>query len=144
MAYPHGFALSIFAIAGLVDSISLLTLVYMQENGRPIQRSFVLKTYHNDESEYLYDNERKALTMLMNIPSDNVITYYGSFRQQGTFNLILELADRGSLADLLDKLDPPSTTKDILCFWCSLLSTLHGLRNIHQWMEPDDDNRIRG
>lgn len=105
---------------------------------------FVLKTYHNNKSEFLYDNERKALTMLMNIPSDNIVTYYGSFRQHGTFNLILEYADRGSLADLLNKLDPPSTAKDILQFWYSLFSTLHGLRRIHQWMEPDDDDHIRG
>lgn len=105
---------------------------------------FALKTYHNNKSEKLYETERKALTMLMNIPSKNVIRYYGSFRQCGTFNLILEYADRGSLADFLDKMDPPSTAKDILQFWQSLFSTLHGLRSIHQWMEAGTDYHIVG
>ncbi|RYP32959.1 hypothetical protein DL767_004975 [Monosporascus sp. MG133] len=82
--------------------------------------------------------------MLMNIHSDNVITYHGSFRQNGTYNLILDYADGGSLKDLLDKQVPPSTAEDIEQFWRSLFGVLNGLQSIHQWMGPDDDNPIRG
>ncbi|RYP73552.1 hypothetical protein DL771_003591 [Monosporascus sp. 5C6A] len=82
--------------------------------------------------------------MLMNIPSDNIITYHGSFRQNGTYNLILDYAGGGSLKDLLDKQVPPSTAEDIEQFWRSLFGVLNGLQSIHQWMEPDDDNPIRG
>ncbi|RYP21566.1 hypothetical protein DL765_002202 [Monosporascus sp. GIB2] len=82
--------------------------------------------------------------MLMNIPSDNIITYHGSFRQNGTYNLILDYADGGSLKDLLVKQVPPSTTDAIEQFWRSLFDVLKGLQSIHQWMEPGDDSPIRG
>ncbi|RYO74951.1 hypothetical protein DL764_010633 [Monosporascus ibericus] len=82
--------------------------------------------------------------MLMNIHSDNVITYHGSFRQNGTYNLILDYADGGSLKDLLGNQEPPSTVEDIEQFWRSLFGVFNGLQSIHQWMEPDDDNPIRG
>ncbi|RYP54453.1 hypothetical protein DL768_000759 [Monosporascus sp. mg162] len=82
--------------------------------------------------------------MLMNIPSDNIITYHGSFRQNGTYNLILDYADGGSLKDLLDKQVPPSTTEGIEQFWRSLFGVLNGLQSIHQWMGPDGDDPIRG
>ncbi|RYP58856.1 hypothetical protein DL769_008769 [Monosporascus sp. CRB-8-3] len=82
--------------------------------------------------------------MLMNIHSDNIITYHGSFRQNGTYNLILDYADGGSLKDLLGKQVPPSTAEGIEQFWHSLFGVLNGLQSIHQWMEPDDDNPIRG
>ncbi|RYO86107.1 hypothetical protein DL762_004902 [Monosporascus cannonballus] len=82
--------------------------------------------------------------MLMNIHSDNIITYHGSFRQNGTYNLILDYADGGSLGDLLGKQVPPSAAEDIEQFWRSLFGVLNGLQSIHQWMEPGDDSPIRG
>lgn len=109
----------------------------------PSQNTFILKTYYNDKFERLYDNEVKALTTLQNVPSPHIITYYGSFRQNGTFNLILEHADRGSLSNFLESKPPPSTDEDILRFWKSLFQILHGLDRIHQASTPDDNN-IRG
>jgi serine/threonine protein kinase len=112
--------------------------MWQDENGRPVRRTFVLKTYHNDKFERLYDNEYKALTMLQNAPSPSVITYYASFRQNGTYNLVLEYADRGDLWDFYQTTPPPNTSVQVVQFWKNLFEVFKGLERVHQLMVVDD------
>ncbi|KAI0020697.1 hypothetical protein F4780DRAFT_779370 [Xylariomycetidae sp. FL0641] len=112
---------------------------------RQSQKVFVLKTYHNDKTKRkLYDNEREALTILKNKSIENVISLYGCFRQNESYHLILEHANRGSLEDLLDKGCAPTSAEDRLYFWTSLLRVIHGFRAVHSWLDSDTDHRFLG
>ncbi|KAI1807216.1 hypothetical protein F4811DRAFT_559992 [Daldinia bambusicola] len=112
--------------------------------GRPDQDIFVLKTYHNPKFERLYVNEVKALRLLKSSPSPNIITYYGSFQQNGTYNIILEHADKGDLADLFKERRRPEGV-DIEQFWKSLVPPcLEGLGRIHHLMMNVDEDDVNG
>ena len=65
-------------------------------------------------------------------PSPFVIAYYGSFVDDGTYNIILEYADRGNLEDFLKTTTEPSTCEDMIEFWDRLCSITHGLALIHR------------
>jgi serine/threonine protein kinase len=103
----------------------------------------VLKSYYRKRYEPLYDNEIKALTMLMNTPSPHVISYFGSFRQQDSYNIILEFADGGNLNEYFRDQKPPQTPADIVRFWRSLFDVLKGLDRVHQLMNIEE-SCIRG
>ena len=108
------------------------------ETERPARRIFVVKTYHNKRYKLLYDREVEALAVLMFQPSPNVFTYHGSFEQLGTFNLVLEYADGGNLAEMFENTPPPKTVSDVIQFWKSLVDVLNGLHRIHNLMRFDD------
>ncbi|KAI0010020.1 hypothetical protein F4779DRAFT_627455 [Xylariaceae sp. FL0662B] len=88
-------------------------LVKQDYKGMPIQRTFILKTYYKPKYQYLYENEVRALRMLRNSPSPNVITYYGSFRQNGACSVILEYCDGGNLTDYFASTEPPKNPEQI-------------------------------
>ncbi|OTB12726.1 hypothetical protein K445DRAFT_305013 [Daldinia sp. EC12] len=124
------------------DSCNLLAQKNPQ--GRPDQNIFVLKTYHSPKFERLYLNEVKALRMLKSSPSPNIITYYGSFQQSGTYNIILEQADKGDLAGLFKERRRPEGA-DIEQFWKSLVPPcLEGLGRIHHLMMNVDEDDVNG
>ncbi|KAI0889237.1 uncharacterized protein GGS22DRAFT_177782 [Annulohypoxylon maeteangense] len=98
--------------------------------GQPKQSTFVLKTYHNHRFQRIYENEIDALRTLKNQRSPNVITYYGSFRQDGTCNIILEYANGGDLAQFLKKTPSPKGD-EVIQFWKSISLCFGGLHYIH-------------
>ncbi|KAH9908450.1 hypothetical protein F4778DRAFT_768378 [Xylariomycetidae sp. FL2044] len=120
----------------------------VEDIGVSKQRVLAVKTYHNGRFKRLYENEIRALTMLKNTQATNIVKYYGSFQQNGTYNIIMEYAEGGSLGDMLSGSRRPSTSEEIKQFWASLLDVLNGLEGIHQWMRRDEDgtegNPIRG
>ncbi|KAI0388006.1 hypothetical protein F5Y04DRAFT_241477 [Hypomontagnella monticulosa] len=134
----HGDAATIQQIR-IHDSCNSLV---KKDRDRPIQQRFVLKTYHRPKFEKLYENEVKALRMLKNSRSPNVITYYGSFRQTDTYNIILEYADGGDLAGFL-KTRPPKGA-DVMRFWRSLIPCLIGLGHVHRLMLTVEDHDVNG
>ncbi|KAI1470360.1 uncharacterized protein F4812DRAFT_449905 [Daldinia caldariorum] len=124
------------------DSCNSLTPKNLR--GRPDQDIFVLKTYHSPKFERLYVNEIKALRLLKSSPSPNIVTYYGSFQQNGTYNIILEHADKGDLADLFKERRRPEGA-DIEQFWKSLVpQCLDGLGRIHHLMMNVDEDDVNG
>ncbi|KAI1081641.1 hypothetical protein F5B20DRAFT_569590 [Whalleya microplaca] len=111
---------------------------------RPIRRTFILKTYYKPRYQHLYENEIRALRMLRNSPSDNVITYYGSFRQHGACNVILEYCDGGNLADYFANTSFPKSPAQVVQFWKSLSQVIKGLDRVHRLRIVDDDNTVNG
>ncbi|KAI1450544.1 hypothetical protein F5Y02DRAFT_413265 [Annulohypoxylon stygium] len=106
--------------------------------GQPKQSTFVLKTYHNQRYYPIYENEVAALRTLKNSKSENVITYYGSFRQSGTCNIILEYANGGDLAEFLRKTPHPKGDQ-VIQFWQSMSLCLKGLHCIHHLMNTGNN-----
>ena len=64
-------------------------------------------------------------------PTANIIGYYGSFVRDGTYNLVLEYADRGTLEDFMNQMLEPKNISDITIFWERFLPVLGGLAQIH-------------
>jgi len=85
-----------------------------------------------------------ALKRLCNSPSPNVVKFYGSFRQHGSYTLILEYVDNGNLATFFKGVDPPSTSEQVALFWKSLFQVFDGLDRIHQLMLYDDGDLVKG
>ena len=133
----HGDAAVIRKITIHDSCNNLVPKVSLQSKSRPTQRVFVLKSYHSHKFEHLYLNEIKALVGLKNCPSPHVITFYGSFRQHGSYNLILEYADGGNLADFFRNTPLPKGS-DVGRFWKSLSATLQGIDRVHQLMIVGD------
>lgn len=93
-----------------------------------------MKTYRrNSEAEKYFDNERTAYRRLRynDRPHANIIGYYGSFVRDGTYNIILEYADRGTLNNYLQETHEPTDSTGIMTFWTQFLGILHGLAHIH-------------
>ncbi|KAL7627710.1 hypothetical protein AAE478_001904 [Parahypoxylon ruwenzoriense] len=118
-------------------------LVKQDERNRPTQNTFALKTYHRSKHEKRYDNEVRALGILKNSTSRNVITYYGSFRYHATYNILFEYADGGNLAEFLQNTPPPKGAK-IVQFWKSLSQCFKGLDHIHRLTTYAGDSKVNG
>ena len=101
--------------------------------------TFVLKTYNTPDAERYYKNEVDGFWNLSRRGgrNPNIIGFYGSFVRNGTFNVLLEYADRGTLAQYFDTVPPPSSGEDILKFWHELSKTLGALTAIHS-VQPHD------
>ena len=69
------------------------------------------------------------------VPPPEIIGFYGSFEKAGSFNIILEYADLGTLDDYMEKLDPPSSTHDIVTFYDSFSAVIAGIVRIHNTKE---------
>ena len=75
--------------------------------------------------------------VLQDQKNDNIIKYYGSFSQNGTFNLLLEYADGGDLLAFFKENPPPQTPEDTRLFWTGIFDVLKGLHAVHQ-LTPDN------
>lgn len=84
--------------------------------------------------------------MLRLSASENLVTFYGSFKKDGHGFLILEFADAGNLYDYFAGTAAPKTAQDISLFWTSLLKSLLGLDRVHQLISVDSEmkNIIQG
>lgn len=95
--------------------------------------TFALKTYRTPEARKYFENERDAFVQLRygEKPPANIVEYYGSFVREGTYNIILEYADRGTLDDYMKNTPEPKNNKDITTFWRKFLPVIRGLVQIH-------------
>ncbi|KAI8623409.1 hypothetical protein F5Y19DRAFT_468532 [Xylariaceae sp. FL1651] len=108
-------------------------------SGQDAERNFfVLKKYNLKSQRKAYVTEVEALTLFRNSPSQNLITYYGSFRNDIAGYLLLEYVDQGNLEEFFSSKAHPQTYKDVEIFWTSLSWTLSGLDRIHQLMTATD------
>jgi serine/threonine protein kinase len=98
----------------------------------PEDRKYVLKAYTDSRYRPLYTNEARALTTLQQPKNENIVGYYGSFVQNGTFNLLLQFADGGNLLDYYGNTPPPTDPADVRRFWRSLFSVFKGLHAVHR------------
>ncbi|KAK4185315.1 kinase-like domain-containing protein [Podospora australis] len=77
-------------------------------------------------------------------PFENVVKFYGSFRQLGSYCLILKYADGRDLGEFFDNCPAPSTPQDVVLFWKNLFQVFSGLDRIHQLMSYNEDEVIKG
>jgi len=82
-------------------------------------------------------NELRTLTILQEQTNEHVLRYYGSFRQSGTFNLLLQYADRGNLLDFFQKTRQPQSINEVCQLWKSIFGILQGVHCLHN-RSPDD------
>ena len=73
-----------------------------------------------------------------------MVHFFGSFRQLGSYSLLLEYVDGGNLGEYFARTPPPATIEDIKLFWVNLLQVLNGLDRIHHLMRYDAEEVIRG
>ncbi|KAL8837659.1 MAG: hypothetical protein Q9176_005576 [Flavoplaca citrina] len=95
--------------------------------------TFALKTYRTPDAKQYFENERNAFIQLRygGKPPENIIAFYGSFIRGGTYNIILEYADRGTLDDYMKNTPEPKTVIEIISFWGNFLASMGGLVQIH-------------
>ena len=62
----------------------------------------------------------------------SIITLHGSFARAGSYNVILEYADKDTLADYFKTVSPPTEGEEIIQFWECMFSLLSALEDLHQ------------
>ncbi len=92
--------------------------------------TFVLKKYETEEAKKHYDSEVAAFQKLG--PTSSIIEFYGSYIQGNSFNILLEFADKGSLAQYFREEAPPTTGEEIIKFWEGIFMLGQALAAIHQ------------
>jgi serine/threonine protein kinase len=117
----------------LHDDCNLLSA--RDEHGAPITRVFVLKSYSIELDEaktyYYYEIEAFKFLMAQKKREENIITFYGSWRQgTNNYNVLLEYADQGTLVDYFERTEPPTVENDRLQFWSALLDVVKALERI--------------
>ena len=61
----------------------------------------------------------------------NIIGYHGCFIHNGTYNVILEFADKGTLEEYFAREAPPTSGEDIIAFWRGIFGIIGALDSIH-------------
>lgn len=116
-------------LAGVPDSIG-------QRKPRILLKKYDFGGPRGGNQEREYRREHKAYSLLQSVgPSPYVVSFYGSYRQNHTGNLILEFVDGGTLLDYLKDNNPPQRPSDVYDFWNSASCLLLGLRKVHQVTE---------
>ena len=102
----------------------------------PLANTFVMKTYLTSEAEKYYETELRAFERLMLLRNPGIIMFHKSFVRGESYNIILEYADKGTLADYFKSESPPSGGEEIIRFWGAMFKLLSVLRDIHE-LSPD-------
>ncbi|KAL1635093.1 hypothetical protein SLS56_001845 [Neofusicoccum ribis] len=93
--------------------------------------TYALKTFHTRDAEEYYQNESRAYRLVAPHRSAGLLNYYGCFEHDGSYNLLLEFADEGTLEGYFEKHEPPQTAQDIYDFWCGMLGLAEAVLRIH-------------
>lgn len=125
----------------------------LQNGSGPRSGPLLLKTYEIQipswDQEKAYERENEAYSLIESAgSSDNVVKFFGSFRQSGkkhSFgNLLLEYVDGGTLLEYLQQDRSPQTPTDIYDLWSSVSGVLRGLQKVHQVAESSLQSSRRG
>jgi len=103
-----------------------------------------LKRYSGERYLKHYRHEAGVLTTLQARKQKNIVGFYGSFTQNGTFNLILQYADGGNLLDFFQRTARPTDPDSIGQFWKSIFPIFQGLHRLHQTKLADESGEYRG
>ncbi len=95
--------------------------------------TYVIKSYRTPDAEIYYNTELSALKKLRydEQPAPNIIEFYANFQYGGTYNIVLEYADLGTLEDYMQETPPPFSASHQMLFWRNLLDLGYGLLTIH-------------
>ena len=104
--------------------------------------TFVLKTYKTKDAEKYCRAEVDAFTKIQSGNRHHhqcIIGFYGSFVRDGTYNILLEYANKGTLEQYFQTTAPPQSGKDILKFWRELFAVIQALYIFHNARPSDYD-----
>jgi hypothetical protein len=109
------------------------------------QDIFCLKTFRQNRHDE-WEKETKALQHLRGqLNHENgTIGFYGCYKHDDIFNILIEYADGGNLEDFLKTKRPPTTTVEIMDFWRSmhrLIGVLARLDGIKFYAQDDETYR---
>jgi hypothetical protein len=106
---------------------------------------YALKTYHSLDAQSYYETEVDAFRRLKSERPYNphLIAFYGSYIHRGTYNVLLEYADQGSLENYFQRTSPPWKSEDIIKFWKSLFGILKALECIHTIEKRNSTGEIK-
>jgi len=90
---------------------------------------FILKRYLTKDAEDHYNREIRGFNTIKHPKS--MIGFYGSYIHGGSYNILLEFADKGSLEEYFQHETPPSHGEDIIKFWAHLFELTKALNAIH-------------
>lgn len=103
--------------------------------------TFVLKTYTGNNAEQFYNREVRAYCAFqkpkVSASNPGMIRFYGSFKQQGRFNVLLEFADVGTLEHYFKTISRPKTGEDIINFWAQMFELIGAVKCIHHEGQMD-------
>lgn len=102
-----------------------------------------MKTYRTSDAETYFKHERTAFSRLRynGGPHANIIGYYCSFILDGTYNIILEYADRGTLDEYMEATPAPKNVSEIMTFWDRFFAVMQGLVHIHGTLGSDPEEQ---
>ena len=98
-----------------------------------------MKTYNTRDADDYYDNEVRAFKYIAarDEIDKSFIQYLGSYQQGGTYNILLEFADGGTLEDFFQYTAPPTSSEQILMFWERFFNVVKALSLIHEYEGPE-------
>jgi hypothetical protein len=103
--------------------------------------AFVLKSY-NAKHAALYYNEVNAYNRLKQPDiAGNIVRFYGCWRQDQTYCILLEFVNGGTLADLF-RSPHPTNSQERLSFWRNMIRILEPVERIHQQTDPNDSKQV--
>jgi len=70
-----------------------------------------------------------------------MVRFYGSFRHCGSFNILLEWADQGTLEEFFKTRRPPASGDEIITFWVNFVQLIQPLGRIHELPDLADQSR---
>ena len=107
------------------------------------KHQYAVKTYMGRNAKSYYEREVKAFTQLREnnkkYPSPSIVGYHGSNIHRGTYNVILEFADGGTLEDYFEQQREPKTGQDIIDFWESFFEVVKAISRLHEQSLRGDD-----
>lgn len=130
--HPEYNRLHVPVSVAIVCQILRITELMCQVEGHHIENDFVLKSYLAASAKYFH-NEVKAFQYLTTneAAQRNLISFFGSWTQGKTHNILLEYADKGTLLDYFYHVAPPMRKEDISKFWSSIMGVVKALQCIH-------------
>lgn len=101
----------------------------------------MLKSY-KENNVTLYYNEINAYKLLKDKDiANNIVRFYGSWKQDDKYCILLEFVHGGTLADLFTR-SQPTSVDDRLSFWKSLLLLIDPIDRIHCHTDPENEKHI--
>lgn len=99
-----------------------------QDRTYPHANTFALKSFCTLQN---FDMELEGFRRLSPSLDPGLVSFFGSFRQDNKYHILLEYADLGNLEQYFHDTDPPKTFDEILSFWRSHREVLSALHHIH-------------
>jgi serine/threonine protein kinase len=93
--------------------------------------TFALKTYKGHSAEKTWSREVRAFEKLRDTNTTDIIGFYTAFKHGDMCNIILEYADKGTLAEFLRGTTPPSEGQEVFRLWKGIFGLMKGLHDLH-------------